>query len=153
MSRRSLPCALVLVFCAAAVVSAQETEDPRAQYPALLANSFATLNIGSVHYDFSDRQLEPAYDVGSIHVRHIAARAVLFGHHFGKYVSAQTSYMRPVKYVLYENVAGENHTVWMHFGTATLLGVYASIRASGSMARVDWASPTGPASRLVTPRL
>ena len=97
-------------------------DDGRAQYPAWLANGFAAVNVGLIDYSFSDLQLEPGHQVGPISVPHVAVRAVLFGHQFGKYVSAQASYIRPVKYVKYTNVdgSGTTHTVWMHFGSLTL---------------------------------
>jgi hypothetical protein len=96
-------------------------DDGRVQYPQGLANSFVTLNVGSINYAFSQDQLEPGHQAGSIAVPHAAARVMLFGHHFGKYVSLQGSYMRPIKYVRYRDVdgTGTTHTVWMHFGTVT----------------------------------
>ena len=98
-------------------------DDGRAQYPAGLANSFFSLSVGYIQYDFSQRQLEPGYHAGSISVPHAAARAVLFGHHFGKHLSAQASYMRPIEYVKYRNLNGSetSQSVWMHFGTVSLL--------------------------------
>ena len=131
----SLP-ALALLCCLGTSVRAQQSpappaeettrvpprDDARAQYPAFLSNGYASLNIGYIDYRFSGLQLEPGYQVASIHVPHAAVQAVLFGRHFGKYVSAQASYMRPVKYVKYRNVDGGGGTrsVWMHFGTVTL---------------------------------
>jgi hypothetical protein len=96
-------------------------DDGRVQYPKGLANSFVTLNVGSINYAFSEEQLEPGHRAGSIDVPHTTARVMLFGHHFGKYVSLQGSYMRPIKYVRYRDVdgTGTTHTVWMHFGTVT----------------------------------
>jgi hypothetical protein len=46
---------------------------------------------------------------------------MLFGHHFGEYVSVQGAYMRPIKYVRYRDLDGSDasRTVWMHFGTLT----------------------------------
>ena len=122
--------AVFVLLCVARLASAQAAAPPsaegdgRAQYPAVLANSFASMSVGYINYPFSDLQLEPGHRVESIQVPHVAARAVLFGHHFGKYVSAQASYMRPVKYVKYLNVDGAagTQTAWMHFGTVTLLG-------------------------------
>lgn len=98
-------------------------DDGRAQYPIGLADSFFSLNVGYIDYAFSQQQLEPGYRAGSIAVPHLAARAVLFGHHFGRHVSAQASYMRPVVYVKYRDLDGSDasQSVWMHFGTATLL--------------------------------
>lgn len=46
---------------------------------------------------------------------------MLFGRHFGKYVSAHAGYMRPVRYAKYRNVDGiGTRSVWLHFGTLTL---------------------------------
>ena len=128
-----------VVFCAGTVVSARQDasaegapseetrqapapEDTRAQYPAFLANSFVSLNVGSINYPFSALQLEPGYQVESIQVPHASVNAVLFGRHFGRYFSGQVSYMRPVNYVRYQNIdgTGTSRSVWMHFGTVTL---------------------------------
>lgn len=99
-------------------------DDGRAQYPPLLSNAFVNINVGYIDYPFSSLQLEPGHDVGQVAVPRVAVRAVLFGRHFGRYVSAQGSYMRPVKYVRYRNIDGSGTTrfVWMHFGTVSLLG-------------------------------
>jgi len=116
--------------CLGAGLNAQEAappaeparEDTRAQYPALLSNAFVNINVGYIDYPFSRRQLEPGHQVETIYVPRVAVRAVLVGRHFGKYVSAQASYMRPVKYVRYRNIdeSGTTRFVWMHFGTVTL---------------------------------
>jgi hypothetical protein len=117
--------ALGVAVCFSAAVSAQDVADPhddgRVQYPRGLANSFVSLNVGSINYGFSQEQLEPGHRAGSIAVPHTAARVMLFGHYFGKFVSLQGSYMRPIKYVRYRDVDGSGitHTVWMHFGTVT----------------------------------
>ncbi len=120
---------------------AEPAEDSRAQYPALLSNAFVNLNIGFIDYPFSSLQLEPGHDVGQVAVPHLAVRAVLFGRHFGRYLSAQGSYMRPVKYVRYRDVDGNGSTrfVWMHFGTVTMqgrvpLGPRASVYGEGGLA-------------------
>ena len=102
--------------------SAQSPQDEgRVQYPTGLANSFVTVNVGSIGYAFSEQQLAPGHSVGSIEVPHMAANVVLFGHHFNTHVSAQGSYMRPIKYVRYQNLDGTDvsQTVWMHYGTVT----------------------------------
>lgn len=105
----------------AAPSSPRVDDDTRVQYPKGLVDSFVTLNVGSISYDFSQQQLEAGHSTGSVEVPHIAARVMLFGHHFGKYVSVQGAYMRPIKYVRYRNLDGgaESRTVWMHFGTVT----------------------------------
>ena len=128
-----------LLCCAGTVLSAQDDaaaertppeevaqapapDDARAQYPAFLANSFVTLNVGYINYPFSALQLEPGYQAESIQVPHVAARVALFGRRFGRYFSGQVSYMRPVNYVRYQDINGveTSRTVWMHFGTVTL---------------------------------
>ena len=136
-SRSSLPIGVALALCLSVGAAARQAETPpaappppasqredegRAQYPPLLANSFVSANVGFINYPFSDRQLEPGYRAESVYVPHVAVRAVLFGRHFGKYLSAQASYMRPVRYVKYRQIEGAGtRSVWMHFGTVTLL--------------------------------
>ena len=96
--------------------------DPRAQYPALLQNSFISLNVGGIAYDFSAAQLEPGHTAGSVTTPHVAVRAMLFGHEFTKHWLAQASYMRPVQYVTYNDADGfpSGRRVFMHFGTVTM---------------------------------
>ena len=95
--------------------------DSRAQFTGVLANSFVTVNVGAIGYAFSERQLAPGHTVGSIEAPHMAASVVLFGHHFSDHLSAQGSYMRPIKYVRYDDLDGTDasQTVWMHYGTVT----------------------------------
>jgi hypothetical protein len=95
----------------------------RAQYPAFLANAFVNVNIGYIDYPFSALQLEPGHRAESVQVPHASVRAVLFGRHFGRYLSGQVSYMRPVNYARYLNVDGaeNSRSAWMHFGTLSLL--------------------------------
>src|SRR3954468_3754749 len=100
--------ALGLVCCAAAV-PAQDlptNEDTRTQYPAFLANSYFTFNVGSMRYIFSDDQLSPGYRSESVDIPHLAARVDLFGHHFTKHLAAQVTYMRPAWFVAYNNING-----------------------------------------------
>ena len=102
--------------------SNSQAQDSRTQYPSFLSNSYFNVNIGYINYPFSRAQLEPGYDVESIEIPHTAVRVVLLGHQFNPYLSAQVSYMRPVKYVAYKNINGDqqDHHVWMHFGSLTL---------------------------------
>ena len=124
---------LSLVLCAlallAAPAAAQDTEpsatapaDPRAQYPALLQDSFVSLNVGGIGYNFSSAQLEPGHTASSVTTPHAAVRAILFGHEFAQHWLAQASYMRPVQYVTYNGADGfpSGRRVFMHFGTVTL---------------------------------
>lgn len=148
---------LVLVWCFGAMPSAQSgagaadssqstpregsassdtsPADSRTQFPAFLLNSYFGVDLGSINYPFSDRQLEPGFRVQSVAVPHAAARVVLFGHRFHKYLSAQVAYTRPVEWVMYRNLNGieMSASVWMAIGDVSLksqlpittrLGVY-----------------------------
>ena len=97
-------------------------QDKRAQYPGFLTNSYFSVNVGYIQYPFTNAQLEHGFEAGSVYIPHVAADVVLFGHQFNKYLSAQVSYMRPVKYLEYRNVNGDqtSHHVWMHYGGLTL---------------------------------
>jgi Lipid A 3-O-deacylase (PagL)/OmpA-like transmembrane domain len=103
---------------------APEREDSRAQYPRFLADSYFSVNLGYIDYEFSERQLEAGFRAGSIGVPHVAVAVALFGHDFNEHLSAQFTYMRPVQYVTYRNINGAEsaHHVWMHFGGLSLKG-------------------------------
>lgn len=80
------------------------------------------MTLGSIQYDFSQRQLQPGLRAEAVDVPHAAARIALFGHEFNRYLSAQLTYMRPVLYVSYRNIDGDQarHRVLVHFGGLTL---------------------------------
>ena len=96
--------------------------DTRTQFPWYLADSYFSVNVGYLQYDFSGRELEPGFRAESVDVPHVAARVALFGHQFNRFLSAQVAYMRPVNYITYRNVNGDqsSHHVLVHFGSATL---------------------------------
>lgn len=102
--------------------AAAQPGEKRIQYPKGLKNSYFGLNMGYINYPFSSAQLEPGFTVQTITVPHIAPRLILYGHQFNKYLSAQISYMRPVGWVLYKNINGDQskHSVWMNVGGLTL---------------------------------
>ena len=128
MLRRTLTTTVLLAICLGVRAFAQQEthprEDTRTQYPALLANSYVSVNVGWVDDPLSSLQLQPGFRAGSVDVPHLAVRVVLVGHEFNKYLSAQGSYMRPVKYVSYRNVNGaagtDHHYVRVDFGAVTL---------------------------------
>lgn len=99
-------------------------QDTRTQYPGLLSKAYFDLNIGYINYPFSSRELEPGYTVDNIEVPHTAVRFVLFGYNINKYLAAQVTYMRPVLWVRYNNVNGDqsNHPVFMNVGGLQLKG-------------------------------
>jgi hypothetical protein len=113
-------CIILAINCTLSV----NAQDKRTQYPSFLSNSYFNVNIGYIDYPFSTAQLEQGNQVESIEVPHTAVRVVLLGRQFNKYLSAQVSYMRPVKYVAYKNINGDklDHHVWMHFGTLSAKG-------------------------------
>lgn len=111
----------VIIFLHSYFAAAQPGEK-RIQYPKGLKSSYFGLNMGYINYPFSSAQLEPGFTVQSITVPHIAPRLILYGHQFNKYLSAQISYMRPVGWVLYKNINGDQskHSVWMNVGGLTM---------------------------------
>ena len=98
-----------------------QSQDNRAQYPGILANSYFSVNVGFVGYSFSQKQLEPGYTADAIQIPHAALR-ILFGHQFNPYLSAQLSYMRPFAFVEYLNVngSGTNYEVGMNVAGLTI---------------------------------
>ena len=122
MTGTRLVLAVILAISVARHAAAEQERDDRAsQYPTGLADSFVGINIGALNYPFSSVQLEGGHRAESIAAPRVAVQAVLFGHHFGPFLSAQATYMRPVNYVKYRNI--EEHgtrSVWMHYGTLTM---------------------------------
>ncbi len=94
----------------------------RIQYPPGLMNSNFGVGIGYFHYAFSAKQLEPGFSVGEIQIPPIGVRINLIGHRFNKWLSANIHCLRPVSWVKYKNVNGDNeqHSVWMNIAALTL---------------------------------
>jgi len=115
-----------LIVCVATGAAAQDasSEDTRTQYPAFLANSYFTLDVGRIGYLFTAQQLAPGFTAGSIDIPRLAVRLDLFGHHFTKHLSAQVTYVRPVRFVAYRDINGEaedTRQVSMAYGGVTLV--------------------------------
>jgi opacity protein-like surface antigen len=111
-------------------------QDTRTQYPRILSNSYVGLNVGYIRYPFRDTPMAPGFDVQTIRVPHLAVRALLLGHDFNRFLSAEVSYMRPIQWVQYENVNGDriSRSVWTnvagltakpHLAVTKTLSVYA----------------------------
>ncbi len=96
-------------------------QDQPAQYPRFLSNSYIGVQLGYIDYPFSGSQVQPGFQAQSIRVPHLAARVFLIGHEFNQYFSAQISDMRPVEWVEYRNVNGDQgrHSVWMNVAGLT----------------------------------
>lgn len=94
----------------------------RLQYPPGLMNGNFGVSVGYIHYNFTNLQLEPGFSVGAIKTPPVGVRVNLIGHQFNKYLSANIHYLRPVGWVEYQNINGdnENHTVWMNIAGLTL---------------------------------
>jgi len=112
-----------LLLCARGEVCAQTAEDTRTQYPALLQNSYISINVGAIDQPFSQAQLEPGFHASAIDVPRMDVRVMLIGHEFNRFVAAQASYMRPLNYVSYTSVRPgdvDRHHVRVNFGAVTL---------------------------------
>ena len=96
-------------------------QDTRAQYPRFLSRSYIGLNMGYINYPFSSLQLEPGFQAESIRIPHLAVQVLLIGHHINNNLSAQITYLRPVNWVEYKHVNGDQyiHYVWMNIGALT----------------------------------
>ena len=115
---------LALLFLMSGLYTIAQPGEKRIQYPWGLKNSYFGVSIGYINYPFSSAQLQPGFAVQSVKVPHIAPRLVLYGYEFNKYLAAQITYMRPVNWVEYHNINGDNatHTVWMNVAGLTLVG-------------------------------
>ncbi|MEP7375194.1 MAG: acyloxyacyl hydrolase [Chitinophagaceae bacterium] len=91
-------------------------QDKRAQLPDFLTRTHFDLNIGYINYPFSQSQLEPGFRAGSIHIPHAGVSLAVLCHRFGKNISGQLIYMRPVNWVQYKNVNRDNsfHSVFLN---------------------------------------
>src|SRR5687768_11429182 len=111
-------CCTIFIFCCKSYGQADSSKQlyKRIQYPPGLQNSNFGVSIGYIHYAFSSKQLEPGFSVGAVAIPPVAVRVNLFGHQFNKNLSANIHYMRPVEWVKYKNVNGDNreHSVWMN---------------------------------------
>lgn len=95
----------------------------RTQLPFFLSNhTYFEANFSYVNYHFTNQQMEKGYTAESIHIPHAGVRLILYGYRFNKYLSAQLSYMRPVLWVKYRNVNGdqESHSMPTNVAGVTL---------------------------------
>ena len=101
------------IFLSTAQSNAQ---DKRTQLPGFLSRTCFSLNIGHINYPFSQAQLEPGFASPSVHIPHVGVNLAVLCHRFGKNISGQLIYMRPVNWVQYKNVNGDNsfHSVFLN---------------------------------------
>lgn len=111
----------LLIAAVALSAGSMAAQDQPAQYPRFLLNSYVGVHLGYINYPFSGSQVQPGFQAQTIRIPHLAARVFLIGHEFNKYFSAQISDMRPVEWVEYRNVNGDQgrHSVWMNVAGLT----------------------------------
>jgi len=112
---------IVFAFLWQSIAAWAQPGEKRIQYPPALKNAYFGINIGYINYRFTTAQMEPGFTAGSTHVPNMAVRLVLYGHQFNKYLSARITYMRPVDWVKYKNVNGDqkSYSVWMNIAGLT----------------------------------
>ena len=115
-------------------------QDSRAQLPGFLSRTSFSLNIGYINYPFTQAQLEPGFKAASIHIPHVAVNLAVLTYRFGKNISTQLIYMRPVSWVQYKNVNGDNvfHSVFLNILGLT---VKAGLPVRGNLAIYGEAGP------------
>lgn len=121
MRRPPITLAIFLFVLAAGRIHAQDT---RTQYPPGLKNAYFGVNIGYIDFPFTMAQLEPGFTADAVTVPHTAVRIVLYGVPINQYLSARITYMRPVNWVYYKNVNGDQQqrSVWLNIAGLTLQG-------------------------------
>ena len=94
------------------------------QDSSFIFKSFYGLEIGSLNTRFTASSLEPGYKVSSVSALPVGLRLTLIGYRFNKHLLAFITYMRPVDWVKYNSINGDNksHTVWLNYGTFSLSG-------------------------------
>jgi hypothetical protein len=116
---------LFIILCFSNTLLAQNDsadKKNRLQYPAGLRNANYGVSIGYIHYNFTDNQLEQGFKVASVQVPHIALRVNLIGYKINNNLKINGHYMRPLGWVEYKSINGDNktHTVWMNIAGVTL---------------------------------
>jgi opacity protein-like surface antigen len=101
--------------------AAAPAQDQPAPIPRFLPGFYIGVQLGYIDYSFSNAQLLPGFHAQAVQTPHLAARVFLVGHEFNKYFSVQISDMRPVVWVTYQDVNGDqaHHYVWMNIGGLT----------------------------------
>lgn len=114
---------ILLLFCfvSAFLQHPASAQVNRAQYPRFLSRSYIGVNVGYIDYPFTSAQFEPGFSAESIKVPHLALQVLLLGYHITDKLSAQITYTRPVNWVEYRYVNGDQyiHYVWMNLGGLT----------------------------------
>ena len=112
---------VLLLAALAFATGALRAQDQPAQSPRFLPSFYVGVQVGYIDYPFSSAQLLPGFHAQSVETPHLAARVFLVGHEFNKYLSVEISDLRPVVWVTYRDVNGDqnHHFVWMNIGGLT----------------------------------
>ena len=78
------------------------------QYPPGLLNGNFGVSLGAFHYAFSSAQLEPGYTVASVRTPPLGVSVQLYSVPVTKHIAASVYYMRPVLFVEYNSINGDN---------------------------------------------
>jgi len=107
---------LTLLLIISLTASDIYAQDKRTQFPRFLSRTYFSLNIGYINYPFSEAQLEPGFKPASIHIPHVGVSLAVLCYRFDKNISGQLIYMRPVNWVQYKDVNGDNtfHSVFLN---------------------------------------
>src|SRR5574337_179336 len=113
---------LALVFAVLNVAFIGNAQNNVDQTPFPLKKAWFGVDAGSLNYPFSNRNLSTGFSAQAVSVPHTAVRLTLLGYHFTKNLSARITYMRPVEWVLYKNINGDQskHSVWMNIAGLTI---------------------------------
>ena len=118
------PVLLLLLTCFPGYSLLAQNAAGKLQYPAGLRNAYFGVNAGALQYRFSAAQLEPGFSVGAVQAPAHAVRLILYGRPIGRHIAAQVTYMRPVDWVKFKNINGDqrSYNVWMNYAGLTLTG-------------------------------
>ena len=116
---------LCFIFLYTAFLQPLKAQDNRLQYPGFLRKAYFKVNVGYIQAPFTNQQLQQGFSAEAVHVSHVAASLILFGYQFDPHISAQISYMRPVNWIEYKNINGDNssHSVWLNIVGLTVKGI------------------------------
>lgn len=98
-------------------------QDKRSEFPGFLLKNYFGVSIGYLNYFDPAAKLEPGFTAGNIRVPATGLR-IVFGHYINKTFSLQLSDIRPVSWIIYENINGDNwhHSLWINEAELTLKG-------------------------------
>jgi opacity protein-like surface antigen len=112
----------VLVIIIAFPITKSIAQDKRAQLPGFLTRTSLTLNIGYINYPFTQSQLEPGFRSSSVHIPHVGVNLAALCYRVKENTEVRLLYMRPVNWVQYKNVNGDNsfHSVFLNWLALTV---------------------------------